>query len=114
MNYYLNNPDLPIFQKVSFEPLSGRSPYSLNQKHSEKFEICFTGFKKAHKEKLAELAEVHNMIVRGSVTTHLDFLCCGYNAGPKKVEKSRMQGVVVFNEPQFLKMIETGELPEEG
>lgn len=77
-------------------------------------EVCFTGFKKDDKEDLTKLASSSGMVVRTSVTSNLDFLCCGYNAGPKKIEKSRHQGVVVLSEPQFREMLETGEIPEEA
>lgn len=76
-------------------------------------EICFTGFKSSDKASLTKLAEDSGMFIRGSVTTKLDFLCCGDNAGPKKIEKARHQGVVALNESQFKEMLSTGEIPEE-
>ncbi len=88
-----------------------RTPRRLNT--SDAPEICFTGFKKADKIKLVELAESEKMFVRDSVTKNLEFLCCGYNAGPKKIEKSRHQGVLILNEEQFKTMLKNGEIPEE-
>ena len=76
-------------------------------------EICFTGFKKEDKTRLAERAKSEGMFVRDSVTKQLVYLCCGYNAGPKKIEKSRHQGVIILSESQFLEMLETGVIPEE-
>ena len=76
-------------------------------------EICFTGFKSLDKEALIELAQQSNMLIRSSVTTNLDFLCCGDNAGPKKIEKARNQGVIALNENQFEEMLKTGEIPQE-
>lgn len=76
-------------------------------------DICFTGFKKEDKEFLTNLAKQKNLNIRSSVTKNLAFLCCGYNAGPKKIETARKQGVIVLNENQFKTMLETGELPEE-
>ncbi|CAK8715549.1 BRCT domain-containing protein [Candidatus Electrothrix gigas] len=75
-------------------------------------EIYFTGFKKADKIKLVELAESEGMVVRGAVTINLEFLCCGYNAGPKKIEKARHHGVIILSESQFKTMLQTGEIPE--
>lgn len=77
-------------------------------------EVCFTGFKKAEKDKLVEVAKLSEMFIRSSVTKNLDFLCCGYNAGPKKIEKARHQGVIALSEKQFRTMLETGEVPEEA
>lgn len=87
---------------------SNRNTNSLGQP-----EICFTGFKSPDKVSLTKLAEDAGMFIRSSVTTQLNFLCCGYNAGPKKIEKARHQGVVALNENQFKEMLSTGEIPEE-
>ncbi|WP_367671488.1 hypothetical protein [Serratia symbiotica] len=76
------------------------------------FEICFTGFKKADKDRLIERAKLAGMIVRSEVTVNLHLLCYGYNAGPKKMELARMKGTIVLNEDEFLSLIETGEIPD--
>jgi len=75
-------------------------------------DICFTGFKSNDKERLKGLAENAGIVVRNSVTKSLNFLCGGYNAGPSKIEKARSQGAVFLNEEQFVKLLETGEIPE--
>lgn len=76
-------------------------------------DICFTGFKKADKEQLVTLAKENGMSVRSEVTKHLDILCYGYNAGPKKLEKALSQGSMILNREQLEILIETGEVPEE-
>ena len=75
-------------------------------------DVCFTGFKSEDKKRLKELAESAGLIVRSSVTRGLSFLCCGHNAGPKKVEKARKQSVLALNEAQFIQLLEAGEVPE--
>jgi NAD-dependent DNA ligase len=75
-------------------------------------DVCFTGFKSEDKKRLKEMAESTGMVVRSSVTRSLNFLCCGYNAGPKKIEKARAQNVIALREEQFLQLLETGEVPE--
>lgn len=75
-------------------------------------EVCFTGFKKADKERLIERAKLAAMVVRSEVTVNLHLLCYGYNAGPKKMELARMKGTIVLNEDEFLSLIETGEIPD--
>lgn len=75
-------------------------------------EICFTGFKKDDKVRLTNLAEENGMFIRANVTQKLDFLCCGYNAGPTKIENARKQGVVALTEHQFVELLTTGEIPE--
>ena len=82
------------------------------RRQSDTLDICFTGFGKAEKAKLTELAEDAGMVVRQSVTVFLNFLCYGPNAGPKKMEKARMQGVIALSASQFEDMIITGEIPE--
>jgi len=76
-------------------------------------EVCFTGFRKEEKEKLVSLAKNNEIFIRSSVTKNLDFLCCGYNAGPTKIENARHQGVVILTEHQFIELLETGEIPEQ-
>ena len=78
-----------------------------------KIEVCFTGFKKSDKDRLSSLAQECDMFVRSSVTKRLDFLCCGYNAGPTKIENARHQGVVILTEYQFTELLEIGEIPEQ-
>lgn len=80
---------------------------------SGKLEICFTGFKKADKDRLCQLASDSGMIVRKDVTVNLHFLCGGYNAGPKKLEVARNRGTMILRENQLLALIETGELPDD-
>ncbi|MEK2149676.1 hypothetical protein WOC01_00320 [Vibrio parahaemolyticus] len=76
-------------------------------------DVCFTGFAKGDKADLMSLAESKDMMVRQSVTRHLDILCYGYNAGPKKLEKALEQGVMILNRHQFESLLETGEVPED-
>lgn len=74
-------------------------------------EILFTGFKKDRKAELEELARDSGMIVRTRVTENLDFLCGGYNTGPTKLAEAQAKGVTVVDEAQFLRLLETGEVP---
>lgn len=76
-------------------------------------DVCFTGFAKGDKSNLTALANEKNMLVRQSVTKHLDILCYGYNAGPKKLEKALEQGVMILNQHQFENLLATGEVPED-
>ncbi|MEY4767957.1 MAG: hypothetical protein RL637_596 [Pseudomonadota bacterium] len=75
-------------------------------------EICFTGFKSADKQRLTKIAIAANMLVRKEVSTNLKYLCCGYNAGPKKLEIAREKNILTLSESQFINLIETGEIPE--
>ncbi|MGX9518009.1 hypothetical protein ACWX0P_03940 [Vibrio mediterranei] len=78
----------------------------------ETFDVCFTGFDKATKESLVELAKTQNMTVRKSVTVNLNILCFGPNAGPAKLNQATMQGVTTLTKSQFENLLSTGELPE--
>ena len=116
---YLENQE-QISERIAYhiannpEPATKRNTTKRNTNTTGSLEVCFTGFNKADKEQLTALAESKNMYIRTSVTTNLHFLCCGYNAGPSKIEKSRHQGVIVLTENQFRLMLETGEIPEES
>ena len=76
-----------------------------------RIQVCFTGFGTSKKEELANLAHDNRFKVVASVTQKLDYLVGGENAGPKKIEKAESQGVQFLNENQFLRLIETGEVP---
>lgn len=80
-------------------------------KKPHKLEICFTGFKETDKIRLSKLALDAGMLVRSSVTGYLDILCCGYNAGAKKIEKAREMQLIILSEPQLINLLETGDLP---
>lgn len=89
---------------------SVNSPPRAQPKSHDLLDVCFTGFKSDDKKRLIELAESKGLIVRSSVTQKLNFLCCGYNAGPKKIVKARKQGVIALNENQFIHLLEAGEI----
>ncbi|CNB35931.1 Uncharacterised protein [Yersinia ruckeri] len=86
--------------------------FSKSKPKKDAFEVCFTGFKKADKDRLIAKAVDNKMDVRSSVTQNLYALCCGYNAGPTKVTAARMKGVMILDEEQFINLIETGEVPD--
>lgn len=73
-------------------------------------EILFTGFKKERRAELEDIAQNAGMVVRKNVTNNLDFLCAGSNAGPTKLAEARERGVMVLDEQQFVRMLETGEV----
>ena len=97
--------DLSEYKGIEHPSFSKNSKVNL-------FEVCFTGFKKDHKERLISLATENKMSVRASVTQNLQVPCCDYNAGPKKVDAARMKGGVILDEEQFYSLIETGEVPD--
>ena len=74
-------------------------------------EILFTGFKKERRAELESIAAAAGMQIRRTVTSNLDFLCAGSNAGPSKLAEARERGALVLNEHQLLVMLESGELP---
>jgi len=75
-----------------------------------KFEVCFTGFRKADKEHLEAMAAEANFKVRSKPTKGLGLLVCGYNAGPSKVaEAIRMSVPVVYEIEGFIDYLENGE-----
>ncbi len=103
-------------EKISEERLeyfrSVNPPPMPSPKSSKMLDICFTGFKSDDKKRLKELAENEGFVIRSTVSKNLSFLCCGYNAGPMKIEKAREQGAVAITEEQLIKLIETGEIPD--
>ncbi|EFK6636743.1 BRCT domain-containing protein [Escherichia coli] len=76
------------------------------------FEVCFTGFKKTDKDRLKNSAISAGMIVRNDVTANLHILCCGRNAGPKKMEIAALKGTMILTESEFLDFLNLGVIPD--
>lgn len=76
-------------------------------------QVLFTGFGKALRDELEAASDQAGLNVMKSVTQQLSYLCCGPNAGPIKMEKSRAQGVFILDETQLRALLESGELPDE-
>lgn len=79
---------------------------------SDAIEILFTGFAKDRRAELEAAATGAKIKVRKTVTQALAFICAGPNAGPAKLRKAQSQGVSVLDEPDFLWLLTTGEMPE--
>ena len=75
-------------------------------------EICFTGFPDSEKSDLAKLGTEAGLVVVGSVTRNLSFLCKGQNPGPVKLRKATSQGVLIVTLDQLKQILQSGELPE--
>ncbi|WP_161555980.1 BRCT domain-containing protein [Mangrovicoccus ximenensis] len=81
-----------------------------NRKPRPSINICFTGFTASAASKMRELATTNGFGVNSSVVKATTHLCCGSNAGPKKVEAARSRGLKILSYEEFQYMIETGEL----
>lgn len=77
-------------------------------------EIAFTGFAKAKRAELEAMAFDNGMLVRKDVTQGLAFLCCGPNAGPKKIAKGRAKDCFILADESLIGMLETGDLADEA
>ncbi|EPJ5822028.1 BRCT domain-containing protein [Pluralibacter gergoviae] len=79
--------------------------------------ICFTGFSKDRKNALITIAIALEFSVTKDVTKTLDYLCCGDNAGPSKINKAKQNGAKLLSEDEFLKFsseIISSELPAQS
>lgn len=93
--------------------LSPAAPTPLYRKQKEDaIEILFTGFTKARRAQLEETANKFGMRVCKTVTVGLSFICAGPTAGSTKLRNAHAKGVPVLDESGFLKLLETGEIPE--
>lgn len=80
------------------------------QKPRSSVSICFTGFTASAAEIMKATATSLGFAVNASVAKSTTHLCCGDNAGPKKVETARKQGVRIITEAEFHHMMESGEI----
>lgn len=75
-------------------------------------QIQFTGFPKAEKAELEELAAAHGLWVMSKAGKNLAFLCCGPNAGPKKIANAHDAGATIMDSAAFRHLLATGEIPD--
>ncbi len=77
--------------------------------------FCFTGFKKAQKEQLKQLAEEHELRTVQGMSSVVNFLVVCENSktvGPTKLAKAKEHNIQVIFEDEFYYMLETGIVPE--
>jgi NAD-dependent DNA ligase len=78
-----------------------------------KLQVCFTGFPRAEKQEMVDLAQANQMIVRTDVSSKIDLLVCGPNAGWSKLKKASSLNIArAFGSSGFQKFIDTGEFAE--
>lgn len=63
--------------------------------------IYFTGFNKTKKYELMQIAKNRGIVIKDDITVGLSYLCCGENAGPKKISKAKTIGAVLISENSF-------------
>lgn len=104
----LEEADLAQEQHANVTPAVGsrRQPAA-----NDGWEICFTGFDKRENDELAALAVSSHFKVRSGVTAKLTCLCCGANAGWRKIEEANAKGALILSGDQFRHFIATGEIP---
>lgn len=85
---------------------------SPRKQNVDAIEILFTGFPKARRAQLEATANDFGMRVCKTVTVGLSFICAGPTPGPAKLRNAQAKGVAVLDETDFLKLLETGEMPE--
>lgn len=100
LEHYRNHPPAPELYQAQ----------GTTKRRRDELDVVFTGFPKAEKERLVELAKEHGLVVRTGVTNSLNFLCCGPNAGPAKIAKAREIGALAFDVDALFHMLETGEI----
>ncbi|HFW3088277.1 TPA: hypothetical protein ACIBE3_001793 [Salmonella enterica subsp. enterica serovar Reading] len=105
--FELDNSELPEQLPIGIEITS--TP-SVNL-HTDRIEICFTGFNKADKSRLELIAKTNHLHVTNGITEKLFFLCVGKNKGWRKLEKAREKNTLIITEDQFIHFVDTGEIP---
>ncbi|WP_024911009.1 BRCT domain-containing protein [Chania multitudinisentens] len=67
--------------------------------------ICFTGFDKVKKNELIDIAKLNGFIVRADITKDLNYLCCGNNAGPSKINKAKNNNSILLTCDSFYELL---------
>lgn len=104
--------EIPITPGMT-DPQAWNAIYALQKKSSKPrstTNICFTGFVRSEAEDLKSTAASRGWGVNSDVVKSTTHLCCGDNAGAKKVAKAKDQGVRIISLREFEHMMETGEV----
>lgn len=92
-----------------------KTPFATKPEPDKKpsgLEILFTGFKSERRRELeAMVSDTQGLKLVKTPTECLRFICCGYNAGPSKVRTAIERSALVLTEDDFLRLVDTGELP---
>lgn len=73
-------------------------------------QIPFTGFPKAEKAELEELAAARGLWVMSKAGRNLAFICCDPTAGPVKIRKAHDAGASIMHSATFRHFLATGEI----
>ena len=73
--------------------------------------VLFTGFYAEEKEQLAPIIDFLRIRQAASVCQKLDFLICGTNAGPSKMQKAADMGKPIVPAADFIREITAGNTP---
>lgn len=76
----------------------------------QRAQIQFTGFPKAEKAELEDLATTHGLRVMTSPGRNLAFLCCGPNAGPAKISRAHDAGAIILSASALRHLLAAGEI----
>lgn len=69
--------------------------------------MVFTGkMIRGSRNEIQQRARTYGAIVQSAVSSTTDFLVCGENVGPKKMEKASRLGVKILSEPEFYRLTE--------
>jgi NAD-dependent DNA ligase len=77
-----------------------------SRKQRPSVNICFTGFTASVASEMKERAIANGFEVNSSVAKVTTHLCCGSNAGPKKVEAAKTRGLKILTYEEFQHMME--------
>ena len=61
---------------------------------------------RASRDNKKEMVEKHSGKIISSISSKVNFLIAGSDAGPSKLEKAKTLGIEIITEEQFFKLIE--------
>ena len=79
----------------------------------DKPQVLFTGFPALQRAAMEAHCAAEGVPVCKDVTQRCGFVVAGPNAGPAKMERARAAGKLVLSWPQMLRVLATGELPDD-
>ena len=98
LNYFRQNNTVLSYEYPQLENLNTTCKYTQTA-------ICFTGFTEADKEILSQLTTALNIQMKNSISSKVQVLVCGPNAGPAKKAKCKECGIPIVEAEEFLREI---------
>ena len=109
MDYFQDSDNIDVLNKLKDAGLIfsiQEKSKSVNNRLSNK-KIIVTGTFSSSRDELKDKILFLGGTISSSISKNIDFIICGENPGPTKIEKANQLGLKIISEEDFYEMIQT-------